>query len=200
MHTHTSQYGYSLIEALVSIAVLLIAIVGPMTIASQGIKTAAFTLEQNTAFFLAQEGIEIITALRDDFALEETIGAGGGVGWDWLDYIDANTLCPLASGNDCTFGVYIDGTNAVENYVFSSDLCDDETNCVLSRDTANVPHLYVHNSSLPASPYTRVITIEHVDSFAVAVTSKVSWESRVFGGQTQTVRLETILFDQTTGP
>ena len=61
--------GYSLVEVLVAISVLLIALVGPLTIASSGLKRANFAKEQTLAIFLAQEGMEAVVKLREDAAL-----------------------------------------------------------------------------------------------------------------------------------
>jgi len=62
--------GYSLIEVLVAISILLIALVGPMTIAAKGIQSSIFVREQTIAISLAQEGIEAFIAARNDAALQ----------------------------------------------------------------------------------------------------------------------------------
>jgi type II secretory pathway pseudopilin PulG len=64
------QTGFSLVETLVSISILLIVIVGPMTISSQTAKSATFASEQVQAFFLAQEGVELAQVARDDLILK----------------------------------------------------------------------------------------------------------------------------------
>ena len=64
-----SKNGFTLVETLVAITVLLMVIIGPMTIAQKGIQQAYFATEQATAVFLAQEAIEAVRELRDNVAL-----------------------------------------------------------------------------------------------------------------------------------
>lgn len=75
--------GFSLIETLVAITVLIGAIVGPLTLASQGIKAASLFKNQLIASNLAQEGMELVHAKRDSNILD-------GKGWmdDIIDRID----------------------------------------------------------------------------------------------------------------
>jgi len=66
--------GFSLIETLVAITVLIGAIAGPLTLASQGIKAASLFKNQLIASNLAQEGMELVHAKRDSNILQ-------GIGW-----------------------------------------------------------------------------------------------------------------------
>jgi prepilin-type N-terminal cleavage/methylation domain-containing protein len=52
------QSGFSLVETLVAISLLLIMIVGPMAISAKTAKSTSFASEQVQAFFLAQEGLD----------------------------------------------------------------------------------------------------------------------------------------------
>jgi len=63
--------GFSLVETLVAISLLLIVITGPMTITARSAKSTSFASEQVQAFFLAQEGIELAQKLRDDLLLQQ---------------------------------------------------------------------------------------------------------------------------------
>ena len=51
--------GFSLIETMVAIAILLIAIVGPMTLASNSLVASAIAKDQFIASFLAQEDFHL---------------------------------------------------------------------------------------------------------------------------------------------
>ena len=62
--------GFSLIETLVAITVLIGAIAGPLTLASQGIKAASLFKNQLIASNLAQEGMELVHAKRDSNILQ----------------------------------------------------------------------------------------------------------------------------------
>jgi prepilin-type N-terminal cleavage/methylation domain-containing protein len=52
--------GFTLIETLVAVAILLIAVVGPMKIADQGAKLGVRSRDELTASYLAQDAIEFI--------------------------------------------------------------------------------------------------------------------------------------------
>jgi prepilin-type N-terminal cleavage/methylation domain-containing protein len=66
---NTNQKGFSLVETLVAISILLIVITGPMVISIKSAKSASFATEQVQAFFLAQEGLELAQKGRDDLLL-----------------------------------------------------------------------------------------------------------------------------------
>src|SRR3989344_8026028 len=57
--------GFSLIETLVAVVILVSAIVGPLTLAQRSIHSAVYARDQVTASFLAEEVIEYIRMARD---------------------------------------------------------------------------------------------------------------------------------------
>ena len=57
--------GFTLVEAMVAIAILSMAVTGPLLIAQKGIGSAIYAREQITAFYLAQEAVEYIRNIRD---------------------------------------------------------------------------------------------------------------------------------------
>lgn len=75
--------GFTLVETLVAITVMLLVIIGPMTVAQKGIQTAYFATERATAVFLAQEAIEAVREMRDNQALE-VFASGNGDTSDWV--------------------------------------------------------------------------------------------------------------------
>lgn len=103
MFTFINTKGYSLVEVLVAVAILMLAIVGPMTIAMKSIQSAQYVHQQNTAVFLAQEGASFISAIRDDAALSYYNGSTDNP-WLWAsstEYVScfAATGCNMdASG------------------------------------------------------------------------------------------------------
>jgi hypothetical protein len=70
--------GFTLIETLVAVSFLTLAILSPMTLATQSLSSAYYARDQVTAFHLAQEAIESVRAKRDENIL--TIAQGGGAG------------------------------------------------------------------------------------------------------------------------
>ncbi|MEI6420189.1 MAG: type II secretion system protein [bacterium] len=58
--------GFTLVESLIAISILMIAIVGPMTIVQNGMNSTMYDKEQFVAQFLAQEGLEYVRNIRDN--------------------------------------------------------------------------------------------------------------------------------------
>lgn len=69
--------GFSILEALVAIAILVIALTGPMVFAQQSLRAARLARDQVTAFYLAQDAIELVKHVRDENALST-------FRYDWL--------------------------------------------------------------------------------------------------------------------
>jgi len=107
-----SDAGFTLIEVLTAIFVILVGVVGVLAIIQQTIAFAALSSSRLAASYLAQEGIEIVRNIRDGNWLEEVnwdIGLGGGE--YEADYDDSD----LSSYQDRY--LYIDGTNGFYKYI-----------------------------------------------------------------------------------
>jgi len=66
--------GFTVLETLVAISVLLVGIVGPISLITHALFSTSFSRNHIVAYNLAQEGIELMRALRDDMALCPTLG------------------------------------------------------------------------------------------------------------------------------
>jgi type II secretory pathway pseudopilin PulG len=83
--------GFTLIEALVAITILLVGVIGPLGLAAQGIADGLFARNQIVANYLAQEGVELIINRRDS-----NVYAGGASNWlTGLDGCDDNSPCAI---------------------------------------------------------------------------------------------------------
>lgn len=60
-----SQSGFTLIESLVAISILLIAVTGPLTLASKSLAYATYAKDEITGFYLAREAIDAVRNIRD---------------------------------------------------------------------------------------------------------------------------------------
>lgn len=67
-----TQRAFTLVETLVAITVLMIAIAGPLTIASKSLKSALYARDQIVANYLAQDALEVVKNIRDNGYLEDS--------------------------------------------------------------------------------------------------------------------------------
>jgi type II secretory pathway pseudopilin PulG len=102
--------GFTLVEALVAISILMIAIASPLTLAQRGISAAILSRDQMTASFLAQDGIEAVKNIRDQIAIT------GRTPGDWLEPDLTSCICTDSNnGLDCS------------NFVSSVNYCNIDT-------------------------------------------------------------------------
>lgn len=183
MNFHSQQKGYSLVEVLVAVSILLIAIVGPLTIASKGLKNASSAKSQNTAFFLAQEGLEAVVKAREDNALKVFTGGGSDV-WDEVEALDGgdnNNLCTEA--DPCG----VDVANDMSLFQCSSGTCD-----LYLYDTGRAR--YSHTVGGTATNFHREIILSVNGNDSIHVRSIVSWSSDLSNPDTQ-VELSMYLYN-----
>ncbi len=104
--------GFTLIETLVAITILMISIVGPLTIAQKSFMAAITARDQVIASFLAQDMMEQLKNDRDNALLKGTFT-------DWtrnLSGLNSNPACTGA--NSCSVYINADGTytnNSTQN-------------------------------------------------------------------------------------
>ncbi len=171
--------GFTLVETLVAITVLLLVIIGPMTVAQKGIQNAYYANDQVTAVFLAQEAIEAVRELRDRKALQAFNTGTYFETWDWISGISGGCI----SSNKCGF------VRGSSNPIAP---CSGLGNCVIRKSLSDV---YTHTPGDPITPYTREITFETFGINSVKVTVDVYWNANIFGGVERHVTLQTWLYD-----
>lgn len=96
----SSHCGFTLVEALVAISLLMIAISSPMYIAQKGLSASIFSRDQMTASFLVQDGIEAVKNIRDYVAINQ-IDTGNPYS-DWLGPL-SDCICEDTEGSSCDF-------------------------------------------------------------------------------------------------
>lgn len=74
--------GFTLIEALVALALILGALVGPVTLVTMGLLNFSFAHNKLIAANLAQEGVELIRTIRDNNILCDEINGSDSWLWD----------------------------------------------------------------------------------------------------------------------
>ena len=182
------QKGFTIIETLVAIAVLMIAIVGPLTVVEQALNQANYSRDQMIASYLAQDAMESIRNIRDNNLL-----AGNSSGTSWLAGLSACTptsLCGIETAPDPTFSgspiftctsqqacpLYIDQQTSVNGGFYTS--------VPGSVGTLNLPTVFTRTFSI-TSPSNGLN-----DAAMVSVT--VGWVS---GTQTDQVNIQDMLFN-----
>ena len=186
-----SQSGFSLVETLVAISLLLIIIVGPMTISSSATQSTSFATEQVVAFFLAQEGAEIAQRARDDLILENLENASNG-GWDeFTDEFGTFEGCFESDG--CALELNTNATGSLRPVLECEDesIGGTEVNCRLNFDSSNNRAQYNYQDLGDETPYTRIIRFENITADEVRVQSEVFWRT---GSQREAQRVEVVTY------
>jgi prepilin-type N-terminal cleavage/methylation domain-containing protein len=159
-HAHTSlaadPRGFTLVETLVAIAIIMIAIVGPYYSVQQAITASAIARDQLIASSLAQEGAEYVYYVRDSNFL---------AGTSWLSGLDN---CRTSSPYNHTYGCTVDPSQSAVAGCSSSG-CP-----VLKLNTSDV---YTYSGSYPATKFKRTVKIQTVTSTEVRVTVEVTWST-----------------------
>ena len=178
-----TEKGFTLIETLVAITVLMLAVTGPLVISQKGLSAAGYAKDQMIAYYLAQDAMEYVRAVRD-------VGVINGVG-DWLSAVSGTlSLCNTA-GATCV----IDTRPSVGSVA----QCNNPCTVRLTKKTSTSE--YGYESLEPTTPFVRSIRIEKPTGGAIdftdieaKVTVIVSWPT--LSGQTKNVTLVENLFKQ----
>ncbi|OHA08382.1 MAG: hypothetical protein A3B37_01610 [Candidatus Sungbacteria bacterium RIFCSPLOWO2_01_FULL_59_16] len=75
--------AFTLIETVVAVAVISAAVVGPFALATRGIASASLSKNRLVAANLAQEGIELVRAVRDNNVLCDSLDGAVDGSWEW---------------------------------------------------------------------------------------------------------------------
>lgn len=84
--------GFTLIEVLVSVFILITAVVVPLTIGSKAYAYSNFVRDQSTASYLAQEAVEFIRLTRDNASLNPSPSGA------WVDFKSNISNCMSDDG------------------------------------------------------------------------------------------------------
>ena len=193
-----SQQGFTLVETLVAITILLIVITGPLTISTSAARSTSFSSEQVVAFFLAQEGAEIMQKARDDVLIRQFIDpadsgyAANYVANPWGEVMNPSGIYEHCFSSDgCRLMLSATGE------VIAPIRCGSNQNCDLYFDSNTNTHVRSKYTHVPAgnvaTPFTRVIKLTQTPR-DVKIESIVTWRT---GGQreVQEVKVETYLYD-----
>lgn len=178
------QRGFTVVETLVALGILVIGLSGGFAAVSTSLRSTTLSKEQVTAFYLAQEAVELVRYVRDTNSLQ---------GNNWLHGLAENVGDPCGDEKIC----YVDGSILPIGWGTCS--ASDWTACPVLRkhDTS---HYYTYNTG-GTSPtiFTRsiqitrpVITNVPADD-VIGVEVRVTWP-RPNGGMSSYV-VHSILYD-----
>jgi Tfp pilus assembly protein PilV len=160
--------GFTLIETMVAVMILMTAIVGPLAIASKGLSTSLIAKDQLTAFYLAQDAIEYTRFIRDTNRLESK---------PWLAGLDGTVNGHTNSGSAGGVCTSTDGSQSclIDSIMDTTASCGAPLcSTALDYDSTNNWFSYTSGSG---SIFTRTVAIintpAHPDEADVTVT--VSW-------------------------
>lgn len=173
--------GFTLVEALVAISILMVAIVTPMTIAQNGLSSAMYSKDQMTASFLAQDAIEYIKNKRDEIGVQKDPLAGKTDG-EWIGKSGYFSTCFQVAG--CKI-------DTINNNVSAFSVGD---KLKIKRELDGKFLYYGHDNG-EISKFTRKIfitspVVTDVNEAMIDVT--VSWQN---GGNTETVEIKNFIYN-----
>lgn len=163
-HNHKKK-GFTLIETIVSLAVLSLSVAGPMTLAAHSIKASGAAKNELIATHLVEEGLEVVRNIRDNKSAEDTSDRVGPVnGYIWMQGIYDN--CKTAPG--CVIDITQHASPNVWNNATAIIPCpaDCSTRAIIYRNPST--SLYRQSASALGSPwlntqFTRTILMTGID-------------------------------------
>ena len=190
--------GFTLIETLVAITILMISVVGPLTIASKGVTAAATSKDQVIASYLGQDAMEYIKNVRDSALKNDSAGGWSTFLTSTLNY-NGTTNC----GGGSTCGIETGPSGIGSTYPQGRFIsCTVASNCTIYVDSQY--SFYTHNTTSSGHSNTQTkfnrtftVTQEGITSAtspadAALVTVTVSWKNGTVPDQ---VVLKSILFN-----
>lgn len=160
-----------MVEALVAITVLLIGVIGPITLLANSITNANYAKNQITAFFLAQEGQEMIINARNNNRLRGDTNPDPSAN-DGSYWLSGNGLrkCNPDSGEGADT-CYIDTSEVIGNEEDKFHGCSDNGCPPLKIDPASGFYGYGNGTT---SIFTRTIQINPINESGLVNRAKVT--------------------------
>lgn len=183
--------GFTIIETLIAITILMLAIVGPLTISTKALTSAVDAKNQMIATFLAQEAMEYINNIKDNNVYNNPS--------DWLKglLLVNNTNCTIYESVLRPCGISLLQTGPVYPDPNNFDLTANIMRCILTSDQdcglylGSTGYQYYNSSGAKKTIFKRhfFLSDEIVDE-SVRVTVVVSWKT---GALSNEVRLSQML-------
>lgn len=162
-----NKKGFTLIETMVAVTILIFAMAGPLFTASRAIIATQTSRDQLVALYLAQEGIEYVRAVRDNNYLAAYHAGGETVSSDaWTAFLAAISKCDATPPNPPTQACTLDPISGLSL-----------TSCVVGSTCAplQVSGGIYRQQSGSFTPFTRTIQVVDVSASEEKVVATVTW-------------------------
>lgn len=162
--------GFSLVETLVAISIFTVSLLGIMSVLASSISHTNYAKQKMIATYLAQEGIEYMRNIRDDFVLYD----------NWSNFKDAlNQAKCDTSGNPKNCYVDDQSLDFTDPNMPTTDLLKQCANggngdCPVLRYNS-ITGKYGYASGGVDSGFTRIIQATYPSSDDIKISSTVSW-------------------------
>lgn len=165
-----SRRGFTLIETLAAVTLLIVSIVSPMILTERSLTSAYYARDQITSFYLAQEAVEAIHQIRDNNILKIAKNLNSGV--TLFDGVPVSSSC---SGTQTYFTVDATQTNAAN--VIANVNCGTSASACPALQTSG--GLYGYGSGWTNTNFTRSVYACYTDSSQneVYLSVTVSWQT-----------------------
>ncbi len=177
-----SQYGFSLVEVLVAISILLLVMTGPMRVLTQTTNSTTYANQQTVAFFLAQEGLELVQLGRDNLVLGDFKDQIRGESVEPNPWQRFQTDFAACITDECG----IIPMNDADGLATTTCSMSNPTDCrlYLSTTTPTTRAKYSYTPGGQITPYTRTIRIGIIPNTqdpsrprGIVATSTVTWRT-----------------------
>lgn len=157
--------GFTLVEALVAVAIVLLGVTAAFTSAQFGLSSTSAVRNRVTAIYLAQEALEGVKNIKDSNLQNISLNNGTN---DWLDGISAGVNAPCMPGEFCGYDPIAGGLVS----------CDDEEDCLVTIISYNSNEVYVQRNAsgeeIKYTDFVRTIEVEELNDNEARVTVTIS--------------------------
>lgn len=177
--TEKNKYGFSLIETLIAVSILMIAIAGPLSLVQAGLFSSIHQRNQVTATYLAQEAIEFVKNLRDTNSYYQYDPIETQRDWLAGPNNGPSLLTTCGSGNGC----YVDPHQKLPNgtggvFVYAYDVPRPLWMNVYNKDVNNngiFAYDYNISGGGTQTSFIRTVKITAVSTYEVTLSVTVGW-------------------------
>lgn len=155
--------GFTLVETLVALSIFSMSVIAMMSILGSGISDTGYAKKKIIASYLAQEGIEYIRNMRDNYVLYSTVS-----GLDWNNFkselVSCNEDVNEGDNKECGF--------TTNSPIVISKCTADPSICKIYLNNGN----YNTNSNGEDTGFTRKIWMDVIEADKeLKISSSVTW-------------------------